>query len=45
MSINFIPNDPLAITDLPTRQVNPRPDRAATVAGLNFSGPVAALGL
>jgi hypothetical protein len=37
MTINFIPNDPLAVASLPMRQKAPRPNRPATRAGFNFS--------
>ena len=40
MSINCIPNDPLAIGDLPIRKVTPRPDRPANRAGLILTGTV-----
>lgn len=36
MAITFIPNDPLALAFVPTRQVSPRPDRAASQAGFTF---------
>lgn len=39
--INFIPNDPLAVDDLPIRQVAARPDRPAGRAGIKVSGNVA----
>jgi len=40
MPINFIPNDPLALTSVPIRQKAPRPNRPATRAGFIFSDPV-----
>jgi len=36
MSINFIPNDPLAVDFVPMRSKAPRPNRPASKAGLNF---------
>lgn len=36
MPINFIPNDPLAISSLPMRQKAPRANRPASRAGFNF---------
>jgi hypothetical protein len=41
MSINFIPNDPLAIPNSPMRIQAPRPNRPSGVAGFNVSNPVA----
>ncbi|MDQ2856931.1 MAG: M36 family metallopeptidase [Acidobacteriota bacterium] len=40
MPINFIPNDPLAGSTSPMRQVTARPDRAANRAGFNFVNAV-----
>jgi hypothetical protein len=40
MSINFIPNDPLAVADVPLRVQDPRPNRPAIRAGFNFSDAV-----
>jgi Fungalysin metallopeptidase (M36) len=39
--INFIPNDPLAVDELPMRQVAPRPDRPAGRAGITLDGAAA----
>jgi hypothetical protein len=39
--INFIPNDPLAVDDLPLLQQEPRPNRPAGRAGFTLSGAVA----
>jgi hypothetical protein len=36
MSINFIPNDPLALASLPMRQKAPQANRPMTRAGFNF---------
>src|SRR5262249_46174975 len=36
MTINFIPNDPLAKDDLPQRQQQARPNRPASRAGFTF---------
>jgi len=36
-SINFIPNDPLAVSDLPMRSTQPRADRLGKVAKFDFS--------
>jgi len=41
MSINFIPNDPLATGDSPMRKQDPRPDRGSGVAGFNLPAGVA----
>jgi hypothetical protein len=41
MSINYVPNDPLAIGDLPMRKVTPRRDRPANRAGLILTNSVA----
>src|SRR5262245_61932849 len=41
MPINFIPNDPLAIGELPLAQKDPRPNRPAGRAGFTLSGSVA----
>lgn len=41
MAINFIPNDPLALTSMPLRQQAPRPERAGGRAGFAWSGNVA----
>lgn len=38
MPINFIPNDPLAVSAPPMRQQATRPDRPASRAGLTFTG-------
>lgn len=43
--INFIPNDPLAMADIPLRQQAPRPDRPATRAGFTFITPAPAEGV
>src|SRR4051794_3032239 len=40
MSINFIPNDPLAVNILAMRQQSARPDRPANRAGFNFLNAV-----
>jgi hypothetical protein len=39
--INFIPNDPLAVGDLPLLQKDPRPNRPGSRAGFTLSGAVA----
>jgi hypothetical protein len=36
MTINFIPNDPNAVTDMPQRQQDARPDRPAGRANFNY---------
>jgi hypothetical protein len=41
MPINFIPNDPLALSSMAMRQQAPQPDRPANRAGFTF---VAAVG-
>ena len=41
MTINFIPNDPLAVGDLPMIQKTPRPNRPAGRAGFTLAGTVA----
>jgi hypothetical protein len=41
MPINFIPNDPLAVGELPLIQKDPRPNRPAGRAGFTVSGTVA----
>lgn len=38
MSINFIPNDPLAVQFVPMRTTAPRPNRPASKAGFDFFG-------
>jgi hypothetical protein len=39
--INFIPNDPLAVSFVPMRQISPRPNRPASKAGFTFFNAVA----
>jgi hypothetical protein len=41
MPINFIPNDPLAVSTIPIRKVSPRPDRPASRAGVTIKSDVA----
>jgi hypothetical protein len=41
MPINFIPNDPMSLADLPMRSVNPRPNRPANRARFTFTGSAA----
>ena len=36
--INFIPNDPRTVADVPMRQVKPRPDRKGNLARFAFDG-------
>jgi hypothetical protein len=38
MSINYLPNDPLATDDVPMRIHTPRPDRPANRAGFSYTG-------
>jgi hypothetical protein len=40
MPINFIPNDPLALSSMPMRQQAPQPNRPANRAGFTFIGAV-----
>ena len=40
--INFIPNDPLALSEVPMRQVAPRPDRPTDRAGITLDGAATA---
>jgi hypothetical protein len=41
MTINFIPNDPNAVTDMPQRQQDARPDRPAGRANFNYEAHAA----
>ena len=41
MSINYIPNDPLAVQFVPMRKTAPRPNRPASKAGYDFFGAAA----
>jgi hypothetical protein len=41
MTINFLPNDPLAVGALPMRQKAPRPNRPANRAGFTFTNAAA----
>lgn len=40
MAINFVPNDPLALAQLPVRRVTPRPNPPAHRASFQFDGAV-----
>ncbi|HEX3147745.1 MAG TPA: hypothetical protein VHR66_06650 [Gemmataceae bacterium] len=40
MAINFLPNDPLAVDQMPMRKQDPRSDRPASRAGFTFFGAV-----
>lgn len=40
MSMNYLPNDPLAVGDVPLRIHTPRPDRPSSRAGFQYNGIV-----